>query len=327
MERLADFIDIYLFEPFAEHFSVQGRLYWGSLVFTLVVALLLYFFRDRRFRRHGFFAQCQAALAYCFPARIYRSRSTRADVRFFVVDVLLQVILVTPFLLSADHVAKYTEQLLVFVFGVYSQPFNPGPSAPVFVGVIAVVAFDLGFYIAHRLLHRVGVLWEFHKVHHSAEVLNPLTLYREHPVDKIVTAACVGLLSGLAFGVFDYFSSAIVQPGAAWVIGVLFLVAGGHFRHMEIWISYGPVLNRLLISPAHHQLHHSVAAAHLDRNFGGIFAVWDWMFGSLCVPQKRQHLALGLSDGTHKQYHSVLRLYLLPFARLLRKYKAIRRNP
>ncbi len=326
MDTFTGFVETYLLAPFGEHFSLQGRLYWGSLAFTLAVALLLYFFRDRKRRVSGLIAHCKAAWAYCFPRRIYRNRSTRIDACYFLVDVVLQALLVTPFLLSADHIAKYTQQVLVFAFGEYSRPLHPGPAAPVLLGIMAVLAFDLGFYIAHRMLHRVGVLWEFHKVHHSAEVLNPLTLYREHPVDKIVTAACIGLLSGLVFGVFDYFTSTIVQPaGTTWVIGVLFLVAGGHFRHMEIWISYGPVLNRILISPAHHQIHHSTAAEHLDRNFGGIFALWDWMAGSLCVPGQRRTLELGLSDGTHSDYRSVLRLYLLPFTRLLNRYRAGKR--
>ena len=43
-------------------------------------------------------------------------------------------------------------------------------------------------------------LWEFHKVHHSAEVLNPITGFRSHPVDQVLDAVVMGAMTGLALG-------------------------------------------------------------------------------------------------------------------------------
>jgi sterol desaturase/sphingolipid hydroxylase (fatty acid hydroxylase superfamily) len=52
-------------------------------------------------------------------------------------------------------------------------------------------------------------------------------------------------------------------------------------RHWHIRISYGRVGNHILMMPAQHQIHHSVALEPIDKNLAGMFAFWDWMFGTL----------------------------------------------
>ena len=54
------------------------------------------------------------------------------------------------------------------------------------------LAADFGFFFGHYLGHKVPLLWEFHKVHHSAEVLSPLTNYRFHPLDRVLLGLCIG---------------------------------------------------------------------------------------------------------------------------------------
>jgi sterol desaturase/sphingolipid hydroxylase (fatty acid hydroxylase superfamily) len=64
-----------------------------------------------------------------------------------------------------------------------------------------------------------------------------------------------------------------------------------------MWISFRGVLGRIFISPAHHQVHHSGNPEHFNKNFGSCLAVWDWMFGTLYVPQKqRERLTFGFAD-------------------------------
>ena len=52
---------------------------------------------------------------------------------------------------------------------------------------------------------------------------------------------------------------------------------------------------------------------HVDRNLGLVLACWDWLFGTLYLPRWRETFALGLADGEHEQYDSVLGIYALPF--------------
>ena len=89
----------------------------------------------------------------------------------------------------------------------------------------------------------------------------------------------------------------------------------GNLRHWQVWLSYGPTLNRWLISPAHHQLHHSIEPQHIGCNRGFEIAVWDRLYGTLRVPSNQpETFRMGLGDGTDGQWSSVGRLYLWPFA-------------
>ena len=64
-------------------------------------------------------------------------------------------------------------------------------------GLASVAVFDLVAWVLHYCQHRIPILWEFHKVHHSARVMHPLTNYREHPVDNALYAIGLGASTGL----------------------------------------------------------------------------------------------------------------------------------
>ena len=70
----------------------------------------------------------------------------------------------------------------------------------------------------------------------------------------------------------------------------------GTLRHSHIPIRYGRALEHILISPMQHQVHHSSDPRHHDKNFGEIFAFWDWMFGTLYVPEPDEDLVFGIAD-------------------------------
>ena len=52
--------------------------------------------------------------------------------------------------------------------------------------IVVFLAFELGYWFHHYLSHRIPFMWEFHKVHHTAEVLTPVTIFRVHPLDTVV---------------------------------------------------------------------------------------------------------------------------------------------
>ena len=56
---------------------------------------------------------------------------------------------------------------------------------------------------------------------------------------------------------------------------------GSNLRHSHVGIQYWKWVEYIFISPAQHQLHHSIAKEHHDKNFGAALAIWDWLFGSL----------------------------------------------
>jgi sterol desaturase/sphingolipid hydroxylase (fatty acid hydroxylase superfamily) len=152
----------------------------------------------------------------------------------------------------------------------------------------------------------VPLLWEFHKVHHTAQVLTPLTNFRVHPVYTWIFANILAFSAAIANGLGNYiFGDTTYQYALSDtnIILVLFIHTYVHLQHSHVWISFRGVLGRIFVSPAHHQVHHSGDPKHFNKNFGSCLALWDWMFGTLYVPQKeRESLTFGFPD--HPDAHT-----------------------
>lgn len=182
---------------------------------------------------------------------------------------------------------------------------------------------DLGRFAIHWLLHRVPFLWEFHKLHHEAEVLTPLTLYRTHPVEGFLNASASAFVVGLSTGVFAWLFGPHLH---AWqlfgvdALGFVWAMAGSNLRHSHVWLSYGRSIEKFFLSPAQHQIHHSAAPEHQDRNFGTAIALWDRFAGTLYLTTPtREPLIFGLGDGSPPPDHSVIAMLTKPIVRALKR--------
>lgn len=256
-------------------------------------------------------------LAFVFPRAIYRHPSTGIDLQLFLAAGLVTQVLRVPRNALLSLVVSGCTFLLSLAFGRWNPDFSPtGPALLAFTLVLALVT-DFSTYVVHRLHHAVPTLWAFHKVHHSAEVLTPLTAFRKHPVYQFLSAGTDVILIGPFQGLVFFLFAGPVEPAAIFGINVvfgLFYMLGGALRHSHLWLSYGPILNRMLISPAQHQIHHSRAPEHFDRNFGEVFALWDWLLGTLYLPREREELRFGVGEGERNRVHATLRQALLdPF--------------
>jgi len=89
----------------------------------------------------------------------------------------------------------------------------------------------------------------------------------------------------------------------------------GSLTHSHVWISFGPALEHVFISPAQHQIHHSRAPRHLDRNLAQYFSLLDWIGGTLYIPREEETLDFGLSEGVDSELKTVWGLYWTPFKR------------
>jgi sterol desaturase/sphingolipid hydroxylase (fatty acid hydroxylase superfamily) len=180
------------------------------------------------------------------------------------------------------------------------------------------LAFEFGYWIDHYLSHNVPFLWEFHKVHHTAEVLTPLTDFRVHPVDTLLFNNILGLTMGVTGGVVTFLIGREVQPymlAGSNVLTLVFAYGLMHLQHSHVWIAFTGVWGRLLLSPAHHQIHHSTDPRHFNRNLGSFIAIFDVLFGTLCIPaKKRQKLTFGVAPVCARQ-HTLREAFLTPFAR------------
>jgi len=174
---------------------------------------------------------------------------------------------------------------------------------------------DLSKYLVHRALHRWPVLWAFHKVHHSATTLTPLTVYRTHPLEAVLFSLRGSAVQASMVAVFIFFFGSAVDLftvlGAS-VFLFAFNAAGSNLRHSHVRIGYGRRLERVLMSPAQHQIHHSVEERHHDKNFGTVLSLWDWLGGTLCLADKGEELRYGLSAGETTRMNGLAALYLRP---------------
>ena len=253
-------------------------------------------------------------LAFLFPGGVYRHPSSRADLTLILINQIASPLSLALAVGLAGWLASGTSHLLAGLFGrTPDVQWSLGPVAA-FTLCLALVS-DLATYVVHRLHHTVPALWEIHKVHHSAEVLSPLTVLRKHPVFDLLSrgmkALLIGPLQGLVFFLFAGPVDAVSALGVNAVFAVFHLFGAG-LRHSHVWLSYGRVLNHVLISPAQHQIHHSRARRHWDRNFGQIFAVWDWLFGTLYVPAGRERLEFGIDGDRAEHYDGLVRGCLRP---------------
>ena len=231
--------------------------------------------------------------AWALPARIWKHPSHKVDVQLFVIGRLLVFV-------GLFNRISATSLVAIWVAGlVGGNGITGGALSPWILALLLFLAEDGTLYWLHRMYHTQRYIWPIHAVHHKAEVMSPVTAYRQHPLalvlSVLVVSTCVGVVQGVVIGVVDPSTTIAQVAGVNAVLFTLSLVFA-NFRHSHIWISFGPVLERILISPAQHQVHHSIDPAHHMKNFGETLAVWDWMFGTLYVAGAPKDLTLGVVD-------------------------------
>ncbi len=306
--------------PFLYLVHPGQRVYVLYLLAAVVIAFGVYVLARRRGDEPS-----NSFLRFCFPKEIYLHPSSVLDYKFFFVNRIAFVLFLGALILSSSLVAKIVEA------GLGAVMTAPAHAPELSITVLAilltatvVIAKDFGIFFAHYLLHKVPFLWEFHKVHHSAQTLTPMTVYRMHPVDDILTGSLSGALAGAVYGVFAFFYEGAAQEIKILHLNVVvfvFYLAGYNLRHSHIWLPLKGIWGKLFISPAHHQLHHSSELRHADKNMGFIFGVWDWLFGTLYIPEKKEAFRLGLHAHEDEEFTTLSALYFLPFRKALARLR------
>jgi sterol desaturase/sphingolipid hydroxylase (fatty acid hydroxylase superfamily) len=295
---------------------LTSGLAWPYLLASLTIAGAAYCWSQK-----NSVSSAPSFMAFLFPRAVYGHPSAKLDYRFYLVSVLLNVLLIFPMLVGVGVLAEKTGKGLFIGYLAWEPPAA--------LPVPYLFAAALGFYLlhdfvnywAHRLLHKVPFLWSFHQVHHSAEVLTPISAYRAHPLEFFVTAVFRAPVIGLAFVFYEHISPqdlAVTTIFGVGLVGFMYGLTGAHLQHSHLAISYGPLLDRVLMTPIVHQTHHSLDPRHHDKNFGVKFALWDWWLGTLCVPDRRERLRFGLAGTNKDDFATVGQLYFGPFRRAAR---------
>ncbi len=147
-------------------------------------------------------------------------------------------------------------------FAVHEIPVNPATVA------VCIVLADLAYYWEHRFLHRVNLGWATHSVHHSSPCFNLSVAYRFGPLDGFWPIFFHLPLVLAGFHPFVVFFAAIMVQ--------LYQT----FLHTEAVKTLPKPVEWLFNTPSHHRVHHGSNEQYLDANYGGVFIVWDRMFGT-----------------------------------------------
>ena len=282
-----------LLKPATFLYDPSKRVFWGYLLVALLIAALVLVVRERKQWRSRLYEQLLSPRVWLHP-------SSLLDMKLMLAKSLVRALLFAPWLISSYGLAVAVVRLANGQFG----PAEPTALAPTWIALfytlVLFVSSDASRYLLHRLCHEIPFLWQFHQVHHSAEIMTPLTLYRSHPVENLLFILRGLLVTGLVTGAFFYvFGVKAVQYQflGVNVLGLLFNMFGANLRHSPVWISYGSFVERVLLSPAQHQIHHSEHPDHFGSNYGSCLALWDWLGGSLHVAAGQQGLSFGLGEG------------------------------
>jgi sterol desaturase/sphingolipid hydroxylase (fatty acid hydroxylase superfamily) len=170
---------------------------------------------------------------------------------------------------------------------------------------IGVLGLDAVSYAWHRANHRLPVLWRFHQVHHGDTGFHVTTALRFHP-GELLLALPVRLAAVVLLG---------VPPAGVLVFEMVFgaanLLEHGNFdlpRRLE------PVVERLLVTPALHRVHHASNWRELNTNFGTVFSIWDRLAHTFHAGEPDRSVVTGLPDRSGLEAPSLSESLLLPFA-------------
>ncbi len=174
----------------------------------------------------------------------------------------------------SSGVTNVTKDVIGLYFIILSYPFFlrnlaiTHVSNTVIVYVIAFFSLDFAGYWVHRLQHVSNFFWNGHIVHHSSEEFNLACALRQS-ISAIVKVFAIFLLPAALLGVPAQVI-AIVAPLH------LFAQFWYHTRH----INKMGFLEKIIVTPSHHRVHHAINKEYIDKNYGQIFIFWDKWFGS-----------------------------------------------
>lgn len=285
-------------------FNPEKRVFYGYIISSLLLSIFVY---SRTINKKTFFSNA-------FGKQVWLSPSAFTDYGFLVFNSFIKLALISPFLIWGLKLSYETTNWLDRTIGLTEFPLNPFWTILLYTFCITI-ANDFTVFITHYFMHKTPLLWEFHKIHHSATVLNPITQYRIHPIELIINNIGSMIAFGLLTGLFDYWSNFHIHPFTylgANVFSFVFLLWGANLRHSHIKLTYFNWLEYIFISPFQHQIHHSNDAKHFNKNMGSKLALWDWLFGTLIRSNEVEELHVGLGE-EDKDYASFWKNIWMPF--------------
>ncbi|MCB1321622.1 MAG: sterol desaturase family protein [Leptospiraceae bacterium] len=202
----------------------------------------------------------EIVLGYVRGRRYYRLNDSIADLSTGLIFSIVGVGVVLAAIVVYDDIRESVS--IQRLFGVPEIP-----SDSVFVWVALLVTVDFIYYWFHRATHEIRFFWAFHVTHHSSEEFNLTVALRQCAFQRMLEYPF-------------YFPLALL--GVPWP---MFFLCHGILKIYQFWVHTRHigklgVLESFMLTPSHHRVHHARDPQYIDRNHGGIFIIWDRMFGT-----------------------------------------------
>lgn len=166
--------------------------------------------------------------------------------------------------------------LMVAQFGLFEWD-----ERNLWVWVFALILYDFCYYWVHRAGHEINLFWASHVIHHSSEDFNLATALRQ---------SATGFYFKWAF----YFPLAVLGiPTRIFVVIALIDLLYQYWVHTQLVGRMG-VLERFLVTPSNHRVHHGQNDYCIDKNYGGIFSLWDKLFGTYADERPEEKVIYGV---------------------------------
>ena len=173
--------------------------------------------------------------------------------------------------------------------------------------IIAFILLDYGIYWWHIILHKMPLMWRFHLVHHTDLDMDVTTAFRFH--------------FGEMFGSLIYRSSIVLLIGASPVMVLIYEIlfeAETQFHHSntKLPIGFERILNKLIVTPRMHGIHHSIIKHETDSNYATIFSFWDRLHKTIRLNIHQDDVVIGVPVYHDEQELTVGKLLKLPFGKI-----------
>jgi len=223
-----------------------------------------------------------------------RLRHTARNLTRWLLNAVVVALLAAPIIAT---VAGWTEASRFGLLNLLRLP-------PAITIVTAILLLDGLLYLMHRANHKIGILWRFHRVHHSDPEMDATTAMRFHTGEILVSSAlrlAVIPLLGITLWQLLVYESLMLPV-------ILFHHSNINFpEKVDRW------LRALIVSPAVHRVHHSRAQVETDSNYSIVFSFWDRIWGTFQLRRDGRPVDFGLDEYDNDGWQRVSGLLITPF--------------
>lgn len=195
--------------------------------------------------------------------------------------------------------------LLVTKLYTYASYYSLLPELPInwVTIVMCIVLADFFYYWEHRLMHRISVGWATHTVHHSSPHFNMSVAYRFGPLDSV-------------FPLFFSIPAVLLGFNPFLLLACeIFVQVFQTLLHTEIIGKLPKPIEYIFNTPSHHRVHHGSNRQYWDKNYGGIFIIWDRILGTFQPEEEK--VVYGISEPLNST--NPFKVFLHGLTRLWRK--------